>query len=130
MVFYFLKMEKNLKKEKIINENKTFQRIYRKGKSFAGSSLVSYVYYSKDNRPAKIGITASKKIGGAVQRNRAKRVIRAAFSQIENRVTGCSVIFVARSRTTTVKSQKVLSQMISQLKLAGVYSEKDINTDD
>lgn len=31
------------------------------------------------DRPARLGITASRRIGGAVQRNRAKRLIRAAF---------------------------------------------------
>ena len=69
----------------------------------------------------RIGITASKKIGCAVERNRAKRVIRAAFSQLEGRINGSyAFVFVARTKTSKVKMQKVLEQMEQHFKALGV----------
>ena len=64
---------------------------------------------------------ASKKIGCAVERNRAKRVIRAAFSQLEGRINGSyDFVFVARTKTSKVKMQKVLEQMEQHFKALGV----------
>lgn len=69
----------------------------------------------------RYGITTSKKIGCAVERNRAKRVIRSAFSQLEDRLNGnYDIVFVARTKTSKVKMQQVLEQMEKQLKALGV----------
>ena len=65
----------------------------------------------------RYGITTSKKIGCAVERNRAKRVIRSAFSQIEDRLNGnYDIVFIARTKTSKVKMQQVLEQMEKQFK--------------
>lgn len=62
-----------------------------------------------------------KKIGCAVERNRAKRVIRSAFSQIEDRLNGnYDIVFIARTKTSKVKMQQVLEQMEKQFKALGV----------
>lgn len=67
------------------------------------------------------GITTSKKIGCAVERNRAKRVIRSAFSQLEDRLNGnYDIVFIARTKTSKVKMQQVLEQMEKQFKALGV----------
>ena len=69
----------------------------------------------------RYGITTSKKIGCAVERNRAKRVIRSAFSQLEDRLNGnYDIVFIARTKTSKVKMQQVLEQMEKQLKALGV----------
>lgn len=103
----------------VIKENKDFRRLYYRGKSFADGNLVTYA--AKNRRGCcRIGITTSKKIGGAVERNRARRIIRAAYRQLEDQITGnYDFVFVARSRTTSVKMQAVRSSMLVQLKKAG-----------
>lgn len=69
----------------------------------------------------RYGITTSKKIGCAVERNRAKRVIRSAFSQIEDRLNdNYDIVFIARTKTSKVKMQQVLEQMEKQFKALGV----------
>ena len=69
----------------------------------------------------RYGITTSKKIGCAVERNRAKRVIRSAISQIEDRLNGnYDIVFIARTKTSKVKMQQVLEQMEKQFKALGV----------
>ena len=81
---------------------------------------MTYVAKSRRNG-VRIGITTSKKIGCAVERNRAKRVIRAAFSQLEGRINGnYDFVFVARTKTSKVKMQHVLEQMEQHFKALGV----------
>lgn len=102
--------------------NTDFRRAYYKGRSFVASGLITYVLKNRlgINR---IGITTSKKIGIAVKRNRARRVIRAAYSALQGSVKeGYDIVFVARSKTTFLKSDDVLLIMKKQLKDAGVLN--------
>lgn len=113
-------------KSSAIKENRDFRRLYNRGKSKAAPCLVTYAMQNKSGA-TRVGITTSKKIGTAVQRNRARRVIRAAFSQLEGNVHGWDLVFVARSRTCRVKMQQVLADMEKELKALGVtdYGEAD-----
>ncbi len=99
----------------VIKENHIFRRLYHRGKYQAHPLLVTYAL--KNRLPVnRFGITASKKIGGAVERNRAKRVIRAAYRQLEPQLPlGWDIIFVARTRTTSVKMDEVAAVMRRQL---------------
>lgn len=110
-------------KSQTLKENKDFKRLYYRGKSQASSCLVTYAMKNRQNI-CRYGITASKKTGGAVERNRSRRVIRAAYSLLEDRVNGgWDFVFVARGKTSSVKMQKVYSQMEKQLKALGVIDE-------
>ena len=99
----------------VIKENHIFRRLYHRGKYQAHPLLVTYAL--KNRLPVnRFGITASKKIGGAVEHNRAKRVIRAAYRQLEPQLPlGWDIIFVARTRTTSVKMDEVAAVMRRQL---------------
>ncbi len=111
----------------MIKNNCDFRRIYGKGKSFQGPALVSYVMKNRAGI-CRVGITTSKKIGNAVERNRARRVIRAAYSMIEDKVCGSyDFVFVARSKTKYIKSTQLAVLMLSQLEQAGVINEKTDN---
>ena len=110
-------------KSKTLNENKDFRRLYYRGKSQASPCLVTYVSKSRGNE-TRIGITSGKKIGNAVKRNRARRVIRAAYSVLEPRIDGCyDIVFVARTRTTVVKSQAVEKAMLEHMQALGAIDE-------
>lgn len=103
-----------------LKRNKDFNRVYSKGKSYVSPAVVVYVMknYKKGIR---IGITTSKKIGKAVQRNRARRVIKEAYRQIESKISGnFDIVFVARKLATTEKSTKVLQHLLKQFKTAGL----------
>lgn len=71
-----------MKKTEKIKENKLFRYLYAKGKCVA---FPLFIMYYKKNRVNynRMGITVSKKIGGAVARNRAKRVLREAYRLLE-----------------------------------------------
>ena len=113
-----------------IKENRDFRRAYRIAKSLVCPYAV--VYYTK-NRTGKIrlGITAGKKLGNAVSRNRAKRVITAAFRECLPEITpGFDFIIVARTRILTVKSTAVASAVLKLLRSAGLCETKNAkNTD-
>lgn len=110
-------------KAKTLKENKDFRRLYYRGKSMASDNLVSYAMKNR-GQGCRIGITTSKKIGNAVERNRSRRVIRAAFSELEGSINGSyDFVFVARSKTSRVKMQDVLLSMTQHFKELGVIDE-------
>ena len=116
-----------MKQTVTIKSNCDFRRVYGKGKSFQGPALVSYVLKNRAGI-CRIGITTSKKIGNAVERNRSRRVIRAAYSMIEDKIYGnYDFVFVARSKTKYIKSTKLAEMMLLQLTEAGVIDEKADN---
>lgn len=107
-------------KSKALKQNKDFRRLYYRGKSTAQPTIVAYAMKNRLGQ-TKVGITTGKKIGGAVERNRARRVIRAAFSEFENDLCGnYNIVFVARTKTTQVKMQIVRNDMEKALKTLGV----------
>ena len=89
----------------IIKKNRDFTRMYRRAKTKTGPLLVTYCARNRLGHN-RIGITASKRVGDAVRRNRAKRVIRAAYTGLEQQLPqGYDFIFVARSRTALMGEQ-------------------------
>ena len=105
-----------MKRTLTLNQNRDFVRLYRRGASLVNPILVTYC--QKNRRGAlRIGITATKKVGNAVQRNRAKRLIREAYRQLELQLpAGWDFVFVARSRTPPVKMQQVRAVMEEHLR--------------
>ena len=92
-----------------LNDNADFQRLYRRG---AFCPLGAALLYVMPNQLPynRLGITAGKKIGNAVKRNRAKRIIRAAYTAAELQMPiGIDIVVVARSQLPEQKSD-VLTQ--------------------
>ena len=99
----------------IIKKNRDFTRMYRRAKTKTGPLLVTYCARNRLGHN-RIGITASKRVGDAVRRNRANRVIRAAYTGLEQQLPqGYDFIFVARSRTAHCKMQPVQQAMLQQI---------------
>ena len=111
-------------KGQTLKENKDFRRLYYRGKNRAGSLLVTYAMKNKKGFNA-YGITTGKKIGGAVERNRARRIIRVSFSNLEKEIEGSwDFVFVARTKSSVVKEQELEAQMRAQFVELGVINEK------
>ena len=103
-----------------ITRNKEFSRAYARGKAFVHPKLVLYVVKNRLGK-TRVGITATKKIGNAVQRNRARRVIRAALYEIlPYQVGGLDLVFVARGETARCKSGEIRLAAEQLLKDAGL----------
>lgn len=57
-----------------------FERAYRQGRSHANRHLVVYAFPRSEPGQSRLGLSVSRKVGGAVQRNRVKRLLREAFA--------------------------------------------------
>ena len=105
-----------------LNVNSDFRRVYHRGKSCAKPALV---VYSMKNRVGicRVGITVSKKIGNAVERNRSRRIIRAAFQSVMSsyELEGTyDFVLVARTKTKYLKATHVEKALIECLGQVGV----------
>ena len=108
-------MEKREKQNKKLTLNCEFKRAYYKGKYKASPLLVTYVLKNR-RKKIRYGVTTSKKVGNAVLRNRARRVINAAAREVLPSLSGSyDIVFVARSATPGAKSQDVRRVMQSHL---------------
>ncbi|MEA5050732.1 MAG: ribonuclease P protein component [Oscillospiraceae bacterium] len=106
-----------------LGQNSLFARAYRSRLSFVSPVLVTYVLRKKRGG-IRIGITASKKIGCAVQRNRARRIVKAAASKVlENADGSFDIVFVCRAATVEKKSTDLEPVLRRQLQKAGVLHD-------
>ena len=80
-----------------ISRSAEFDRVYRQGKSQASRHLVLYAFPRGGGDGPRLGLSVSRKLGGAVDRNRIKRLLREAFAVEEARLpTGYDLVVVAR----------------------------------
>lgn len=107
----------------ILNHNGDFRRIYSRGHTYTNPALVTYLIKNRAGI-CRIGITSSKKIGNAVERNKSRRLVRAAFREIykeySEALRGYDLIFVCRVKTRYKKSTEIKKIMLQQLKEANI----------
>lgn len=109
-----------MKKNISLNKNKDFKYIYNRGKSVISPLLVTYAIKNKCSLN-RLGITTSKKIGNAVERNRARRIIKAAYRNFNGKIeVGYDIVFVARGRTVKSNSNKIYNIMNKHLSDLGL----------
>ena len=102
-----------------------FSRIYRHGRSFANSQFV--VYWSKrpETERFRMGVSVSKKLGGAVVRNRMRRVVkelvRLNAHQIAERT---DFILIVRKPALAMKTKELEKSMLHVLRKAGLLIGK------
>lgn len=106
-----------------LKQNYDFRRLYTKGTACVTPAFV--LYYRKGRAgKVRLGLTAGKKIGGAVQRNRAKRVLYAAFSSCLPKIPkGYDFVIVARTRILSQKSTQVAATICKQLSASGIWCD-------
>lgn len=110
--------------------NKDFRRLYGRGKTQVSPYLVTY-YIKNRNGEINVGITTGKKLGNAVNRNRARRIIGAALREnLPHIKLGYDFVFVARNRILSVKSTVISEVLKNQLIKAGIWNDNnEENTD-
>lgn len=103
--------------------NHIFRRLYSTS-GHANSHLVLYARknHSQNNR---VGITVSKKLGGAVIRNRVRRRLREVYRLNEDRFTsGWDIVVVARSRCIKAEFETLTRAYLSLAEKAGILKEE------
>jgi ribonuclease P protein component len=80
-----------------LSRSAEFDRVYRQGRSVANRHLVLYAFPRGGDGEPRLGVSVSRKVGGAVDRNRLKRLLREAFAQAADRLpAGHDLVLVAR----------------------------------
>jgi ribonuclease P protein component len=100
-----------------------FKRVRRSGKSYAHPLVVLYALKS-DQTDVRVGVSAGLAVGNAVKRNRAKRLLRAAMSELLPRTTlGSDLLLVARPPLPKSDIQHTLAALSILLERAGLFSQ-------
>lgn len=110
-----------------IKLNKDFRYLYAKGKNFVSPRVVIYLKKNRLNHN-RLGITCGKKIGKAVKRNRAKRIIRVAFTALQGQLDAhYDVVIVARTRCVVSNSKEVTRDLKKCFIQAGILNNETDN---
>ncbi|MEW9107688.1 ribonuclease P protein component, partial [Paenibacillus sp.] len=99
-----------------------FTRVYRNGRSFANHQLVLYVYEQPKVERFRVGISASKKIGNAVMRNRMRRMIKEIVRLQADRIMDhVDLVFIVRKGATEMDYEKLAKSVNHVMRKASIY---------
>jgi len=110
-----------------LSRSAEFDRVFRQGRSHANRVLVLYGFPRADAASAaepRLGLSVSRRVGGAVERNHVKRLLREAFEQEAERLPDShDVVIVARPEARVVAERDglegirgALAELIDQLR--------------
>ncbi len=125
-------------KEIAIKENHLYNKTYTRGKKFVGRYVAVYVLKDlaakrlRKENPNKeyvnrLGLSVSKKIGGAVSRSRAKRIIRAAYREHADELRrGFLIVISARVAIAGKKSTDIEAELLKAFRELDMMKEANI----
>jgi ribonuclease P protein component len=100
-----------------LSRSAEFERVYRQGRSVGNRFLVLYTFPRAGAADGpRLGLSVSRKVGGAVDRNRVKRLLREAFSDEAARVPADhDVVVVARPEARDLAAREGLEGIRREL---------------
>lgn len=106
-----------------IKKNCEFQKVYKKGKSFANKLLIIYVLKNESDKN-RLGISVSKKVGNSVVRHSRSRLLREIF-RLQEIQTGYDIVVVVRVDASEANYQKMESAYLHLMRLHSLMKEND-----
>ena len=108
--------------ELTLRKQSDFSRVYKQGKS-RGSRFAVILYRRNGLKFTRTAFVASKKVGNSVERNRSRRLMRAAYRAVEPNIKkGYDIVFVARASITGCKEPEVEKALKKSLEGAGILT--------
>ena len=101
---------------------KDFQNLYDRGDAIRGRMMV-LIFMPNGRGSTRCGFVASSRVGGAVARNRSKRVLREAYRQLRAEVdlSGIDLILIARPKCKEAKINRVVQELRQLYEAGGVW---------
>ncbi len=100
-----------------------FAAVMREGTRSIGRRVILYVRPGREG--TRVGFVTGRRLGGAVARNRARRILSEAWRSVAPRLTGqYDVVLVARPDIRGASSAEVASELAESLMAAGMGSEE------
>jgi len=113
-----------LKRSIRLTRSEDINHVRQEGLSIAHKAIV-LGYKSNDLKKNRIAVIAGRSIGGAVQRNLAKRRIRSAFQCFQPKLyKGFDLVIIARKHILEIEYQALVDALRSLFKKAGLLEEK------
>ena len=108
--------------ELTLRKQSDFARIYKQGKS--KSSRFAVILYRRNGlKFTRTAFVSSKKVGNSVERNRSRRLMKAAYRAFEPGIkSGYDIVFVARAAIIGCKEPEVERQLKKSLESAGILT--------
>jgi len=110
------------RRPEVLRFKRDFDRLYKKGRS-TGDKYVVVFHITNGLGYTRRAFLASKKVGGAVARNRARRLMKEGYRKIENELLpGRDILFIARKEAVSagVGSKEVEFSMKKALRKSGL----------
>jgi ribonuclease P protein component len=99
-----------------LSRSAEFERVYRQGRATANRYLVLYSFPNPQAERPRLGLSVSRKVGGAVERNRVKRLLREAFASAESELNqGQDIVLVARPQARDLAEREGLAGIDASL---------------
>ena len=100
-------LKQQLGRQDRLRRKADFEKVYSKGRRVSGRLFIGYLLFG-ERGPLRVGVVASRRVGDAIRRNRAKRRLREVFRKNKPRGSiTADVVLIARAAITEASFEDI-----------------------